>query len=141
MEQSFHYLLMANQAMVHKSLLAELKDTELTIGQPKILDYLREHDGVSQKEIAKACYIEPGSLTVLLNRMEEKKMVERRMKDGNRRSLYVFLTSYGKELAESVKQGFLHIEEQAFSGISKAEQETFLKLFQKITENMNSMEE
>ena len=43
MQSSFHYLLMANQSKVHKSLLTKLKGTELTIGQPKVLDYLREH--------------------------------------------------------------------------------------------------
>ena len=68
-------------------------------------------------------------------------MMERKMKDGNRRSLYVYLTSYGKELAESVEQGFLHIEGQAFSGIPKTEQERFMKVFQKIQENMSGMEE
>ena len=35
MEGTFHYMLMANQALVHKKLLAYLKDTGLTIGQPR----------------------------------------------------------------------------------------------------------
>ena len=54
MEKSFHYLLMANQAVFHKKLLSNLKNTCLTLGQPKILDYLKDHDGASQKEIAAA---------------------------------------------------------------------------------------
>ena len=62
MEKSFHYLLMANQAVLHKKLLSNLKNTCLTLGQPKILDYLKDHDGASQKEIAAACYIEAASL-------------------------------------------------------------------------------
>lgn len=36
------------------------------MGQPKVLDYLKDHDGSSQKEIARACHIEPGSLTSIL---------------------------------------------------------------------------
>lgn len=136
MQSSFHYLLMANQSKVHKSLLTKLKGTELTIGQPKVLDYLREHEGASQKDIAKACYIEPGSLTVLLNRMEEKKMVERRTKQDNRRSLYIFLTPYGRELAECVSKSFSQIEEEAFVGISEEEKEIFLKVFAQINEQI-----
>ena len=38
--------------------LANLRDTGLTIGQPKVLEYLAGHDGVSQIEIARACHIE-----------------------------------------------------------------------------------
>ena len=53
MKESLHYLLMANQMLVQRQLLDRLKNTGLTIGQPKVLDYLTDHDGSSQKEIAK----------------------------------------------------------------------------------------
>ena len=80
-DQSFHYLLMANQAMVHKQLLDGLADTGLTIGQPKVLDYLKDHDGSNQRQLAYGCRIEPSSLTALLNRMEDTGLIERRKKD------------------------------------------------------------
>ena len=98
MEQSFHYQLMAVQSLVQKKILEQLSDTNLTIGQPKVLEYLGHHDGMSQKDIARACHIEPGSMTSILNRMEDKNLIERKMLHGNRRSLYVFLTPYGKEM-------------------------------------------
>ena len=139
--ESFHYLLIANQSLVHKKILEELKDTELTIGQPKVLDYLRINDGVTQKEIAGFCHIEAGSLTVLLNRMEEKGMVIRKQKNGNRRSLYVYLTSYGKKLANRVDDGFLKIEQQAFTGISDTDIEIFMDVFSKIKRNLKRKEE
>ena len=63
MNDSFHYLSMANHMMVQKKLMEQLKDTGLTLGQPKVLDYLKDHDGASQKEIAAGCLIEAGSLT------------------------------------------------------------------------------
>ena len=40
MEQSFHYQLMAVQSLVQKKILEQLSDTNLTIGQPKVLEYL-----------------------------------------------------------------------------------------------------
>lgn len=48
---TFHYLLMAGHAIYLKQLMAELYHTGLTPGQPKVLDYLMEHDGANQKEI------------------------------------------------------------------------------------------
>ena len=89
MDNSLHYLIMANQMLVQKALLDKLKDTGLTIGQPKILDYLKYHDGSSQKDIAKGCFIEAGSLTAILNKMEEKGLITRQILNGNRRSFHI----------------------------------------------------
>ena len=118
MDDSLHYLIMANQMLVQRGLLERLKETGLTIGQPKVLDYLKEHDGSNQKEIARACFLEAGSLTSILNRMEEKGLVERRMLNGNRRSFHVFLTENGKKNQELVEEMFAEIEKDALDGIS-----------------------
>lgn len=136
MESSFHYQLMSMQSLVQKKILTQLKDTGLTIGQPKILEYLGEHDGASQKDIAKGCHIEPGSTTTILNRMEEKKLIERRMMNGNRRSQFVFLTSYGHEMLQQVTQAFSQIETDIWQDVSPQEYQQFMNLFLKLYENL-----
>lgn len=136
MQDNFHYLLLASQSMVQKELLDALKDTELTLGQPKILDFLMNHNGSNQTQIAEACHIKGASLTVVLNRMEEHKMVERRMENGNRRTLYVYLTEYGRELGEKVQECFVEIEEKCFSGIEDEEKVRFMETFWKVYENL-----
>lgn len=136
MDDSLHYLIMANQMLVQRGLLERLKETGLTIGQPKVLDYLKEHDGSNQKEIARACFLEAGSLTSILNRMEEKGLVERRMLNGNRRSFHVFLTENGKKNQELVEEMFAEIEKDALDGISSEEFETFMEVYWKIYGNL-----
>ena len=136
MQDNFHYYLLANQAMVQKELLDDLKSTELTLGQPKILDYLLDHNGSNQTQIAEACHIKGASLTVVLNRMEEHHMVERRMKNGNRRTQYVYLTPYGTELAVKIQESFVKIEEKAFQGIAQDEQEQFMRVLRKVYKNL-----
>lgn len=136
MDNSLHYLMMANQMLMQKALLEKLKDTGLTIGQPKILDYLKEHNGSSQKEIAKACFLEAGSLTTILNRMEEKGLIERRILNGNRRSFHIFMTEAGKEKQQLVDKSFSEIERNVLSGISEEEFELFMSVYQKIHENL-----
>ena len=135
MSPTFHYLIMSEHSMFQKELLAKLKYSGLTIGQPKVLDYLKDHDGTSQKDIARGCHIEPGTLTTLLNRMEESGLVERRMMNGNRRSLYVFLTDKGKEQLELVTAAFAEMEAEAFRGLSETERKTFMDLFLRIYAN------
>ena len=138
MDRSFHYLLMANQALIHKKLLSGLKNTDLSLGQPKILEYLKGHNGSSQKEIAQGCHIEAGSLTSVLGRMEDKGMIERKMLNGNRRSLYVFLTEKGEQLQETVEKEFDLLEEKSFEGISEEEREIFMDLFFRIYDNLSA---
>ena len=128
MDESLHYLIMANQMLVQKSLMDQIKDTGLTIGQPKILDYLKEHDGSNQKEIARACFLEAGSLTTILNKMEEKGLIERRMLNGNRRSFHIFMTEEGKRKQQMVDKAFKEIEQKALSGILEEEYERFLNI-------------
>lgn len=98
MQETLHYLLMADHLMVQKALIASVKDTGLTPGQPKILDYLLHHDGAIQKDIAIFCHIEPASLTVILNGMESKGYIERKTVGNDRRSLHVYLTETGKSM-------------------------------------------
>ena len=135
---SFHYLSMAVHSMIQKNFMEQVKSSGLTSGQPKVLDYLRDHNGANQKEIAAACHIEPGSLTSVLNRMEEKGLIERRMLDGNRRTFYIFMTDEGSRLKDLVEDNFASIEKKSFRNISSEDQASFMETFSKIYENLRN---
>ena len=122
-----------------KKLMEQLKDTGLTLGQPKVLDYLKDHDGVSQKEIAAGCLIEAGSLTSILNRMEEKDLIERKILNGNRRTFHIFMTESGKKNQKLVEEAFKKIEKTALNGISEEEQKQFMDIFCRIYRNLADM--
>ncbi len=139
--ESLHYMIMANQMLVQKTLMEMLKRSGLTLGQPKILDYLKDHDGSNQKEIAKACFIEPGSLTTILNKMEEKDLIVRKSLNGDRRSYHVFLTELGKEKRKLVEESFNLIEKQMTLNLSKEELDSFYSVNKKMCENLKNKEE
>ena len=139
MDDSFHYLSMINHMTVQKKLMEQLADTGLTLGRPKVLDYLKDHDGASQKEIAAGCLIEAGSLTSILNRMEEKDLIERKMLNGNRRTFHIFMTESGKKNQKLVEEAFKKIEKTALNGISEEEQKLFMDIFCRIYRNLADM--
>ena len=136
MKESIHYLLMADHFLVQKALLASIKDSGLTPGQPKILDYLQNHNGCVQKDIAKGCHIEPASITVILKGMETKGYIERKMLNGDRRSLYVFLTDKGKEYIDYLNRKFKKIENAALKNFNEDEKQKFNDLLMRVYENM-----
>ncbi len=128
--------MMRMQVLLHRRLMEGLGQTELSTGQPKVLAYLKSHEGHCQKEIAAACQLEPGSLTVLLNRMEKQGMIERRMEFNNRRSRHIYLSDYGRMLADLVVDRFYEVEEMAFTSIPPEDRAAFERISGEIIENL-----
>lgn len=139
MQETFHYLLMADHLMVQKALITNVKDTGLTPGQPKVLDYLLHHDGAIQKEIAIFCHIEPASLTAILNGMENKGYIRRVNTDSNRRSLHVYLTDMGKKYADRLNREFAQIEAHALADFTEAEAAQLSSFLSRVYENMTEI--
>lgn len=136
MQETLHYLLMSDHQMIQKALVSSVKDTGLTPGQPKILDYLLHHNGAIQKEIAIFCHIEPASLTAILNGMENKGYIERKNSENNRRSLHVYLTETGKKYADRLNLEFDRIEAEALKGFNETEAQQLHELLSRIYKNM-----
>lgn len=49
MNNSLHHMIMADHTLFQKDLLGRIRNTGLTSGQPKVLEYLLSHDGSVQK--------------------------------------------------------------------------------------------
>lgn len=137
--QTFHFYMMANYSIYRKLLMRKLADTGLTPGQPKILDYLSEHDGASQHEIAAANMIEPASLTTLLNGMEKKDLVERRRLGNDRRSYRIYLTENGREMSRRVTEAFREMEIESLPEVTDKEKQDFLRALDEIYLQLKSM--
>lgn len=121
MQRSFHHKLMKTYFAMHRQVMAEAKSLALTSGQPKILEFLSEREGVDQKTIAQNCEIESATVGSILERMEESGFIERRRENGNRRSLFVYLTPSGRSAAEQTEKIFSDAERVAFAGMSADE--------------------
>ncbi|BCN32573.1 MarR family winged helix-turn-helix transcriptional regulator [Anaeromicropila herbilytica] len=137
MNLSLHYLLLLAQNNFQKRVLEKTSNIGLMPGQPKVLDFLKDHDGCEQKEIAKGCCLDPATVTGILGRMETIHLIERKQLPGNRRSLHVFLTETGRKAACDTEAIFFEIENRALKGITVEEQEDLKKTLFKIYENLN----
>ena len=136
MKESLHYLLMANHFMIQKALVTSVKDTGLTSGQPKVLDYLKDHNGAVQKDIAAGCHIEPASLTAILNGMETKGLIERRLCPDNHRFYNVYLTETGRLYVGRLENEFDTLESYALQNFSEADKEQLIEYLSRIYNTM-----
>ena len=119
--ESLHYLLMKAHTMLQRRITAEAVKIGLSSGQPKVLDYLLQYEGSDQKTIAAYCEIEQATVGCILTRMESGGLVERRQREGNRRSLYVYLTDSGRRAAEDMRAVFAQADSRAAGGLSQQE--------------------
>ena len=138
MKFSTHYLLMADHAMLQKLVMSRIKPLGLTTGQPKVLDFLQDHDGAMQNDIAKGCHIEPSSLSTILGGMERAGLLERSTRDKNRRTVYVRLTDLGREQCRRLNAIFAAAEEEALRGFSPQEMQQVQTLLERIYHNLNN---
>ena len=134
---SFHFLLMISQASVQKAIMRRLRDTGLSPGQPKVLEYLEENDGARPGEIAKACHIEPPSLTSVPSRTEHSGLITRSGPTDDRRSVRIFATDLGKSLTVRISDEFAAIEQEAFRGFSEEERSRFMEYLSRIYGNLS----
>lgn len=137
MDNSFHHCLLLAQTVFQKQVVLEAAEQGLLPGQSKILDYLFSHDGCEQKALGEAFHLEAATVTGILRRMDEARLIEKHVKEGNRKSQYVFLTEKGRKMAaETVRPIMKSCEERALDGITEEEKAILLKGLQKIYENM-----
>ena len=80
-----------------------LKPLGLTYTQYLVFLVLWEQDGISVGELCSKLYLDSGTITPLLKKMEEKGYIERRRSHEDERVVSVFLTEKGHDLKNEAK--------------------------------------
>ncbi|MDQ2653632.1 MAG: MarR family transcriptional regulator [Chloroflexota bacterium] len=92
------YWLNRLRGVVHARFEAILAEHGVTVAQWSVLITVYREDAVTPLEIARFIDVDPGSLTRLLDRMEDKDLVRRLPVDGDRRSIRIALTPHASAL-------------------------------------------
>ena len=135
-------LLMGILGHQHKNLTADaFKEAGIGRSQPWILDYLADHDGCIQRELAHHSHFDPASITAALTGMEEQVLVTREVVYGDKRALKVSLTEKGWEKERIVQEIFTEVENKALFGFSPKDKETLESYLLRIHHNLNLLAE
>ncbi|HEX3021130.1 MAG TPA: MarR family transcriptional regulator [Lachnospiraceae bacterium] len=138
MNTRFHKLLISTSNSHYKKSTSQFVNLGLSPGQPKILETLKQLEGCMQKELAKACEVEPATITSILPSMEKNDLIKREtvVYETGKRALSVSLTDKGKVMEREVARIIDEVEELSFRGFTEAEKETFLSLLERINTNI-----
>lgn len=107
------------------------------IGQGRLLAFLLEKDGISQKELSALLKIAPASVSELINKLETGGYIEKRQNESDKRITNIFLTEGGRFFAQKMEEGRTQVAKDIFSGLSEEEQVQFLSLIQKLMKSLS----
>lgn len=135
-----HYLLLLAFNRSNKAIVRQTAKGDLLPGQPKILEFLWEHPDCTQKEISLGCVLDKSTVTSLVTRMEQQNYLTKAPDPSDRRNYRLSLTEKGKEKALEVRKVCAYVDKIAWQDIPPEEQKQFLKTFQKILLNLETLE-
>jgi MarR family 2-MHQ and catechol resistance regulon transcriptional repressor len=119
----------AAQAYAEKS----ISELEMCSSDFAVLEALLHKGPLPVNEIGKKVQLTSGSITVAVDRLEKKGLVERRAHGTDRRARIVHLTKAGRKVITRIYADHAaDMERLAFASLTKAERRTLISLLKKI---------
>jgi DNA-binding MarR family transcriptional regulator len=113
-----------------------LEEIGLYRGQPPLLRFLREQDGLAQTDLATRLQLTPATVTKMIQRMEKAGFVQRRPDATDQRVSRVYLTEAGRAIQTEVDRVLQTIEADAFAGFTLDERVVLRRLLLQMRENL-----
>jgi DNA-binding MarR family transcriptional regulator len=107
---------------------------DATMAMGFVLLTINADEGTPATKIAPLMGLEARSLTRLLNTMEEKKVIVRRVDASDKRSVRVFLTDAGRRMRAKAKETVLDFNEAVQETVSKEKLDVFFEVIQAINQ-------
>ena len=109
----------------------------MTPAQTHVLRFLRLNGGqMPQRELLENLRVKPSTVNGILDRMEEKGLVERSVSGTDARQRVVALTPAGVEREAQAKKSFLEAEALIARGLTEEETEMLRSLLERVIHNL-----
>ena len=113
---------------------------DLTVDQWVLIDHISRDEGTSQNSLAEVTYKDPPTVTRIVDLLEKKGLVERRMAAGDRRKFNLFLTSKGEAVYNQAFPIVAEIRRIGWGDLSEADYQQFVRLMDSIYNNFSDKE-
>lgn len=104
-----------------------------------LLMLLAANAQLTPKQLAQALALSAPNLTILLDRMQERGLLERVRSEVDRRSQHVLLTAQGRAMADDICAKTPAMEAELDGCLSRAERALLIELLGKITRHLSAL--
>lgn len=130
----YHQLMHVSHLLRHGHGEPELK---VAPGQKRVLTTLRSKGPTTQQELLKVLGISPATLSELLSKLEEKKLIARARSAKDRRVSVIELTESGVQKADKIAETDTRIAEEMFGSLGEDRQQQLSELLESMLESWN----
>ncbi|OBZ14018.1 MarR family transcriptional regulator [Bacillus sp. FJAT-27264] len=115
-----------------------IKELGLNSQQGKMIGYIYEHQdkGLIQKDLSDRFHVRGASITSMLQGLEKKGYIERKIPAHNERQKNIYVLPKGVALIEAFEQSFQQVEAEIIQSLSEDERQTFKALLKKVNESL-----
>ncbi len=114
----------------------DMSEYQLAPGQPKVLRYISADSECMLKDIAEECDVSAATVSKILNSLEEKKMLRRRIDPENKRAYQLRITEKGQNALNSWNKHCMEVDQISLRGFSENEKELFWSFLERMYENL-----
>lgn len=126
------YHLRLAQVALFRDFNESLAEFDVTPGLFGALVVVDANPGLKQNELARAVQLDRSTVVAVVDKLEARKLVERRPSPSDRRSNALWLTPAGGALLKQMKRRVAAHEKRLVKHLSPAERDTLVGLLQKI---------
>lgn len=126
------YQLRLAQVAIFRDFNAALGAFEITPGLYGVLEVIAANPGLKQTQLARAVQLDRSSVVSVIDKLERRGLVERRVALGDRRSNALELTAAGEALRLRVRPLVIEHEARLAAGLSASERATLMALLARI---------
>lgn len=127
------------QDRIFERLLAE-NGIEISGGQGRILFILWKRDRLTVSEISRQTSLAKNTVSIVVDGMVRKGILERNINPENRRQTIISLTEYAQSLRERYETVSQQMNTLFYQGFSQAERETFELFLERILRTLTQAE-
>jgi DNA-binding MarR family transcriptional regulator len=129
-------LVLVNEKMQHHA-GDHLECYDLTPAQYDVLAQLHAAPGITQQALASRLMVTKGNICGLIDRLERRDFVERRVDPEDRRSNLLYLTEVGKKIAETAVPAYGQFVVEHMARLSDSEKATLGALLSKLEQSLD----
>jgi DNA-binding MarR family transcriptional regulator len=117
---------------------AVIRDCPISHSQLELLATIRHMQPINFKQLAQQLYLTPGSISQLVEALEQQNLVQRQIDAKDRRVQTLQLTRKGNELLADIDKRRRSTLEEIMLGLTTQELELWLQIQQKITQKFQT---
>lgn len=125
-------MLMQTSKAIHERIKLEMINYNLSITEFSVLEVLYYKGKQNIHQISQKVLISSGSMTYVIDKLEQKGFLERSACPDDRRVIHVSLTDTGNELMEKIMPEHQEIVDDMFSSLNTEETELLVSLLDKV---------